>query len=123
MSEALSTCDPAGVAQDYNEKCLATQMRLSRERRRGLDGQYVAVWFSSEGKLERSNASNETEALLGVPDTDFWMIFRYQEGYWRLVLDRSFVGKLFRHTSTAVEFAAILSKNWESPSPALTFAS
>ena len=122
MSEALSTCDPAGVAQDYNEKCLATQMRLSKERRKGLDGQYVAVWFS-EGKLEMSSASNETEALLTVPDTDFWLIFKYQEGYWGLVLDRSFVGKLFRNTSTAVEFAAILSKNWESPSPALTFAS
>lgn len=122
MSEALSTCDPAGVAQDYNEKCLAAQMRLSKERRKGLDGQYVAVWFS-EGKLEMSSASNETEALLTVPDTDFWLIFKYQEGYWRLVLDRSFVGKLFRNTSTAVEFAAILSKNWESPSPALTFAS
>jgi hypothetical protein len=70
-----------------------------------------------------SSASNETEALLTVPDTDFWLIFKYQEGYWGLVLDRSFVGKLFRNTSTAVEFAAILSKNWESPSPALTFAS
>lgn len=119
MSEALSTYDPAGVAEDFTNKCLAAEMRRMAKAPKG---NFMAVWLEDDAILGSVESTSEVGVLVQLPDVDSWIVFKYEEGYWRLVLERShFVHKFDGDITKAIAFAISICKNWESP--ALTFAS